>query len=78
MADSTNLQEATPREGSPLEVVRKPVAAIRRRPVQHETTSTETQELVRQRLQRAGTSYASVPPPGSVLTGKQEHCQYSP
>jgi len=29
-------------------------------------------------LQRAGTSYASVPQEGSVLTGKQEHCKTIP
>jgi len=29
---------------------------------------------VRRALQRSGTSYNSLPPPGALLTGKQEHC----
>jgi len=38
----------------------------------------------RQQLQRADNSYIStfskqsVPPPGSILTGKQEHCMWTP
>jgi hypothetical protein len=32
-------------------------------------------QSVRHRLQRAGDSYMSVPPTGSILTGKQEHCK---
>jgi hypothetical protein len=32
-------------------------------------------QLLRQRLERAADSYTSVPPAGSILTGKQEHCK---
>jgi hypothetical protein len=30
----------------------------------------------RQALQRAAASYQSMPPEGSILTGKQEHCTF--
>jgi hypothetical protein len=81
MADSTSSPSVS-NDGAAPEVVRKPVASLslRRKPVQGSdvsSTPTDTQELVRQRLQRSGTSYASVPPEGSVLTGKQEHCKLS-
>jgi hypothetical protein len=82
MADSTSTPSVSNDGGAP-EVVRKPIASLRRKPVQGSDISStptdtpiDTQELVRQRLQRSGTSYASVPPDGSVLTGKQEHCKF--
>jgi len=39
-----------------------------------EPSRTDSTQAVRQKLLRSGTSYASLPPPGSILTGKQEHC----
>ena len=38
----------------------------------------EKSALLRQKLQRANTSYASVPPLNHLLTGKQEHCKFAP
>ncbi len=39
-----------------------------------EATTIDPIQAVRQKLLRSGTSYSSIPPPGSILTGKQEHC----
>lgn len=35
----------------------------------------DTMQSARFRLERAADSYMSVPPAGSILTGKQEHCK---
>ena len=39
-----------------------------------EVSRTDAIQAARQKLQRSGGSYTSTPPPGSILTGKQEHC----
>ncbi|KAF2675452.1 hypothetical protein BT63DRAFT_396105 [Microthyrium microscopicum] len=54
-----NADDATNATGAPASTVTR--------------TNSDVEKAVRQRLQRAGTSYASVPPDGHALTGKQEH-----
>lgn len=39
-----------------------------------EASGTDSTHAIRRILERAGSSYTSIPPPGSILTGKQEHC----
>jgi hypothetical protein len=79
MADPSSVPSLQKADGQ-LEIMRKPVASLRRKPVQQtiDDTPIAVSEFVRQKLQRAGTSYASVPQEGSVLTGKQEHCKTIP
>ena len=57
--------------GIPLEAT---VEAEEQTKHQSEAAETDSIQAIRQKLQRSGTSYSSIPPPGSILTGKQEHC----
>ncbi len=57
--------------GARLDTIVKPEEQARHK---CEASRTDSTQAIRGKLQRSGTSYASIPPPGSVLTGKQEHC----
>jgi len=49
-------------------------AAVEPQPTRTNDEKESATLAVRRALQRAGTSYSSIPPPGALLTGKQEHC----
>jgi hypothetical protein len=58
--------------GVPLDTILKPEE---QEGYKCEAGRTDSIQAIRQKLQRSGTSYASLPPPDSILTGKQEHCK---
>jgi len=49
-------------------------AAVESESIRAKDEKESTTLAVRRALHRAGTSYNSLPPPGALLTGKQEHC----